>query len=136
MDYRAAYEQAKDESDRAVALGRWIEASHNNLKEAIDSRAEETRSALSSFADRFDRLEARLEDRFKRFEERFERFEDRFERFEDRFDRFDDKLDKSNEAVLGVHKMAVRTLCWFTGILATLGSVRLFFGDAILALAS
>ena len=129
MDYRAAYEQAKDESDRAVALGRWIEASHNNLKEAIDSRAEETRSALSSFADRFDRLEARLEDRFKRFEERFERFEDRF-------DRFDDKLDKSNEAVLGVHKMAVRTLCWFIGILATLGSVRLFFGDAILALAS
>ena len=122
MDYRAAYEQAKDESDRAVALGRWIEASHNNLKEAIDSRAEETRSALSSFADRFDRLEARLEDRFKRFEERFERF--------------DDKLDKSNDAVLGVHKMAVRTLCWFIGILATLGSVRLFFGDAILALAS
>ena len=115
MDYRAAYEQAKDESDRAVALGRWIEASHNNLKEAIDSRAEETRSALSSFADRFDRLEARLEDRFKRF---------------------DDKLDKSNDAVLGVHKMAVRTLCWFIGILATLGSVRLFFGDAILALAS
>ena len=122
MDYRAAYEQAKDESDRAVALGRWIEASHNNLKEAIDSRAEETRSALSSFADRFDRLEARLEDRFKRFEERFERF--------------DDKLDKSNDAVLGVHKMAVRTLCWFIGILATLGSVRLFFGDAILAIAS
>ena len=122
MDYRAAYEQAKDESDRAVALGRWVEASHNNLKEAIDSRAEETRSALSSFADRFDRLEARLEDRFKRFEERFERF--------------DDKLDKSNDAVLGVHKMAVRTLCWFIGILATLGSVRLFFGDAILAIAS
>ena len=60
MDYRAAYEQAKDESDRAVALGKWIEASHNNLKEAIDSRAEETRSALSGFADRFDRLEARL----------------------------------------------------------------------------
>ena len=122
MDCRAAHEQAKDESDRAVALGRWIEASHNNLKEAMDSHAEETRSALSGFADRFDRLEARLEDRF--------------ERFKDRFDRFDDKLDKPNEAVLGVHKMAVRTLCWFMGVLATLGSVRLFFGDAILALAS